>query len=345
MGQQTLPDENVNASRVNPFPTVGGYRQLPVNANPYTPGTMDMGMTLPAPTPKDVQDTATGKRTPWKLPNIGMNPDQYRDYVNALKAASYPEYTPIRRVANYAVPNPVFLDPTRAKAAITEQANQSAYNAATSGNGPAGRANALAASGKAGEQIADIEGKYQNENAGIANAANREASGLFNRSWEQQQGYNKDYNEEMANRNKDLYGAHAAFDNEFVKARYEDENKNRNFAWDNAYALENNDPYLAGSRGFPVRSDYWGNFGRRFGTGQPAGNSTDEKAIYDFYKGRGFSDEQAFKLTQDKIKTSRTRYRQSYGPNYTPKQYTESGVEQKYGGSTGKRRVKIVATP
>lgn len=152
----------------------------------------------------------------------GLNPDQMRNYLWALRATSYPNYQPTRQIAHGATPQAVFMDPTRAKAAYTEQANQAANNAALSGNGAIARANSMDVSGKAGAGAANIEGEYNNKNVEIANRANQEAAQIYTNVANQQQGYNKEYSDEVANMLKDRYGFNTSMANEYLKGQYED---------------------------------------------------------------------------------------------------------------------------
>lgn len=107
-------------------------------------------------------------------------PDKLGMLNSAYNLASIKKYLPWEAPVSAVTPDVVFMDPTRAIAANSELANQAQNASAMSGNGRAARANASAIQGQAATSAADIVGKYNNENVGIANNAARENSNITN---------------------------------------------------------------------------------------------------------------------------------------------------------------------
>lgn len=85
--------------------------------------------------------------------------------------------TPIGAV----IPEPTFYDPNRELAANAEQANITQQYAATFANPQSFMSNALATQGKAAENAANIMGRYQNMNVGVANQFAPMAAEMTNR--------------------------------------------------------------------------------------------------------------------------------------------------------------------
>jgi len=357
-----LPGQSVTAKRSNHYQYQQPDMQFPVDNTLADVPDMPYDISqfpIPVENPGDnsvttMDNNQSGNRKQFNIPNVQLNPDQMRNYILALKAGSYPNYTPIRQIANYAVPNTVFMDPTRAKAAITEQANMASQNAAMSGNGPIGRANAIAASGVAGSQIANVEGQYANQNAQIANQANQQAAQEYNRAFQQQQDYNKEYNEETANALKDRYGAHSAMMNEYLKGQYEDEARKRNYAW----ADKMNPYYGFDSRGMPVnkteaqKQKILSIIGAKGPAGGPGGDAEVWSNLWKEAKSKGLSDEMAAVYVKHHVGD---RERAQYDAQGRLKSSTKTGYEdesgvppayRKYGGMSNKKsKVKITGTP
>ncbi len=113
-------------------------------------------------------------------------PDRMALLNSGLNLASIHKYLPWEAPVQGVVPQTVFMDPTRALAANSEQANSMANYASRSGNGPSTIANYLALQGQAGKNAADIVGQYANQNAAIANSANQGAAETTNKLMEAQ---------------------------------------------------------------------------------------------------------------------------------------------------------------
>lgn len=277
------------------------------------------------------------------------NPDTMRNLQWALRAASYPNYSPTRQIAKGYVPESVFLDPTRSHAALSEQANNAAYIASQSGNGPISRANALAYSSKAGELAGNIEGEYANKNSEIANRSNQIAADVRNRVWEQQQGYNKNYSEEVANQLKDRFGFNTAMSNEYLKGMYEDRARSvaaHNYNYINPYFTEDEQGYI-----HPKSKELYKAY-QSIGnnSGGMGGDSFEKKlAVAKGYRDRliasGYSAEYADK--QSSRLAGFGEYESTTYDTMNPmkQKIRESGIPvQKYGGSI-KRKVRILSTP
>lgn len=157
-----------------------------------------------------------------------LNPDTLAAITTGLRYAQYPDYNPIRQVAHAAIPNAVYLDPTRAKAAIQEGVNSATNAIAMGATGPVSRANILALQGKAGVGAASIEADYAEKNAQIANRTNEQAAQIYNQMWRDQQNYNKEYVEETHNAQMDKLGYQNTVQNEMLKQAYLAEDRNRN---------------------------------------------------------------------------------------------------------------------
>ncbi len=199
--------------------------------------------TVPDYKPSSI-DTTKGHRG---IPHMnGINPDTLAAITAGLRYGQYSDYNPVRQVAHGAYAQPVFADPTRAKAAIQEGVNSAANTIGMGATGPIARANILALQGKAGAQSADIEAQYAQKNAEIATRTNEQAAGLYNQLWKDQQGYNKDYAEETHNAQMDKLGYQYGVQNELLKQAYQAENRQRtaqNYNYINPY-------YTMDSRGY-----------------------------------------------------------------------------------------------
>lgn len=107
-------------------------------------------------------------------------PDQLGLLNSALNYATLHKYLPYEPPVTGVIPQTTFLDPTRALAANSEQANQAYQGVAHSANPQANMANFSAIQGQAGKQAADILGQYANQNVQISNQANAQAAQITN---------------------------------------------------------------------------------------------------------------------------------------------------------------------
>lgn len=154
----TIPTSNLPADNTNPIPTAANEQ----NGNT----TIDKGTkTVPVG-----QDQYSGFR---------FNPNFYGNLFNVLQMAQVHKFKPWEPVPQAVIPDTVFMDPTRALAAIQEEAN-AGYQADAAGDQRAARANYAARQGVAGKQGADVIGQYANQNVAIANQANQQAAAITN---------------------------------------------------------------------------------------------------------------------------------------------------------------------
>jgi hypothetical protein len=117
--------------------------------------------------PEENDPNKPGKNKPYN-PRFGyMTPDVVNMGVAALNSPK--KYLPYMAQYNATLPEPTFKDPNRELAANAEQMNIMTQGLANFA-GPQGfMANASAVQGKAAENAANILGRYQNDNVGIAN--------------------------------------------------------------------------------------------------------------------------------------------------------------------------------
>lgn len=108
---------------------------------------------------------------PWWLQDIVKTAGATGDFFRVKK------YAPWQATPGVTLPEPTFYDPTRELAASAEMANIGTQGAATFNNPQAFAANFSAIQGQAAKNAADIMGKYNNMNVGVANDfANQNAS-------------------------------------------------------------------------------------------------------------------------------------------------------------------------
>ncbi len=166
-GPTEIPTGQTGPDQMSVFNTPS----LPGVVTPTDMDTPQVGNNLASSGPKD----PVKAKTP---PFAYTTPDKNELLWDYSKWANV-HRTPVVRDVNQAViPQTVFVDPTRALAAHQEAANAAGYNASISGNSRTARANQMAYQDPSG--VTDILGKYQNENVGIANPANREATAITN---------------------------------------------------------------------------------------------------------------------------------------------------------------------
>lgn len=357
----TLPDYGVSAHGQRNDIQGTGFQPLPAGGpDSYMPQMSVPQMTSNMVTPPPPNDRKKGK---WNYQKDILNPDQMRDLFTGLRAASYPNYQPTRQIAHGAVPQAVYMDPTRALAAQQEAANAASYNASQSGTGPVSRAMAAAIQGQAGAQSADIVSKYAEANASIANRANEQAAGLYNQLFKEQQGYNKDYTEEVANAAKDRFGFQSAIQNEYLKGRYADRARKQaayNANYINPYYSFDEQGYIHPKTNAQQRAV----LGITGSAGQGTGTATmSPEQVEKVIKDHGLSTEEANKFrakaawyalrgpattvksTPYGVPTGYTQ--RGYGNEVHPfgnQNYVPAPEEDKYGGKT-KKRMKIVSVP
>lgn len=128
-----------------------------------------------------ITDTKQQTNVPFTSPT----PDKLGLANSLLNAATIHRYPGWIAPNGAVTPNTVFEDPTRAIAAIQENANSQTYNNALSGNHKAAIANNLASQGIAGEQSANVAASVNNRNVETSNRASAEVANIANRLHEQ----------------------------------------------------------------------------------------------------------------------------------------------------------------
>lgn len=347
----------------NPFLTELGanpdIESLPVIVNnspvPYSPDTVS----VPEYTPTFSEEKGKKKKKGVKGMNHSLlNPDTLAAVTAGMRYAQYPDYNPVRQVAHGAVGQPVYLDPTRAKAAIQEGVNSATNAIAMGATGPVSRANILALQGKAGTSAAGVEAQYAQKNAEIANRTNEQAAQLYNQLWKEQQNYSKDYVEEQHNAQMDKLGYQATVQNELLKQAYLAENRKRtaqNYNYINPY-------YTMDSRGYihPKSEEQLKavqSIGNSMGKGTKGYNPFDyaDAAV----KAGNITDPETIKKMREKAalmymqQLQGPKMSQVYNPTtgtYGNTRYTgydpeNDGLFQKMGGTVKKSKVKIVSLP
>lgn len=112
-------------------------------------------------------------------------PDRLNLMNSLVNYGTLQKFLPYEPPITGVIPETVYLDDTRARAAVSEQANQ-AYRQASMNRGTGKLANYLAIQGQAGKQAADVAAQYANANNQIANQANQQAAGITNQLLEAQ---------------------------------------------------------------------------------------------------------------------------------------------------------------
>jgi len=347
----------VNENYMTPITDLKDVYQLPVapNMGEYTPTTVATNPYVPIEDmngKKKKRETTYDSRHPF-------NPDTLAGMTAAMRALQYPDYNPVRQVAHGAVGQPVFLDPTRAKAAIQEGVNSASNAIAMGATGPVSRANILALQGKAGADAANVEAQYAQQNAQIANRTNEQAAGLYNQFWKDQQNYNKEYVEETHNAQMDKLGYQNSIQNELLKQAYMAENRKRtaqNYNYVNPY-------YTMDSRGYiyPKSEEQMKAMGS-IGQGRPGGSGKGYTP-FDYMdaavKAGNITDPETIKAMRQKAalaymqQLQGPRMSQAYDPNtgmpgntrYSGYDYDGDGSVKKMGGYVKKSKVKIVGLP
>jgi len=140
-----------------------------------TPAATDPG-TEPGPIATNPLQTRIPNKTraPWWLQ------DKIKIAGAAFDLANIKRYQPWQANPDVRLPEATFYDPTRELAANSEQANM-AYQAQTAFSNPQQLAAASAVTqGLAAKNAADIMGRYNNLNVGVANQLSQEQTGILN---------------------------------------------------------------------------------------------------------------------------------------------------------------------
>lgn len=278
-----------------------------------------------------------------------FNPDTLAAVTAGMRALQYPDYNPIKQVAHGAIPQAVYMDPTRAKAAIQEGVNSATNAIAMGATGPVSRANILALQGKAGTDAANVEAQYAQQNAQIANRTNEQAAQLYNQLWKDQQNYNKEYVEETHNAQMDKLGYQATTQNELLKQAYMAENRKRtaqNYNYVNPY-------YTMDSRGYIYpKSKEQLRAVRAIGNGPVSGGGSGKEvdtymALYKQAIAKGMDPKRAdmWAAGQSGMLQKQSTTYDSKDPMSQKVRTSNDYDEQRRGGPIKKSKVKIVGLP
>lgn len=120
--------------------------------------------------------TAAPTNDKWWLQDIIKTAGAAGDFFRVKK------YNPWQATPDYVLPDPTFYDPTRELAANAEQMNIISQGLSTFGNPQSYIANMSAVSGNASKNSADILGRYNNLNVGVANQFEQTNSDIINQN-------------------------------------------------------------------------------------------------------------------------------------------------------------------
>ena len=125
---------------------------------------------------KSPEYTSNDNYAPWWLQDVIRTAGAATDYFSIKK------YMPTKFQYNPYVPEPTFYDPSREIAALQETANIAGDLISGAGNKGASTYSARAAAiqGTAAEQIANVMGKYNTQNVGVANEFAYKAADIMN---------------------------------------------------------------------------------------------------------------------------------------------------------------------
>lgn len=231
----SLPEYTISAKRPGVADLPNRQVLLPTPTANYLPQTVPVSQPTNFQAGKqesgvgDSMGSMEGTGAPPNNPRF-TRPDQLNMTNSMLNYATLQKFLPYEPPVNGVIPETVYMDDTRARAAVSEQAN-SAYRQAAMNRGSGKLANFLAIQGQAGKQAADVAGQYANMNTQIANTANQQAAGITNQILEGQR-----------NRLKSLHQGNTIaaqeYANEERKARGEIVNS-YNQAWKNRAGYQN----------------------------------------------------------------------------------------------------------
>lgn len=232
----SLPEYTVSAKRPGNVGQPDGPVYLPTPTANYLPQTVPVSQPTNMQAGKqesgvgDSMGSMEGTGNPPPNNPRFTRPDQLNIANSMLNYATLQKFLPYEPPVIGVIPETVYMDDTRARAAVSEQAN-SAYRQAAMNRGSGKLANFLAIQGQAGKQAADVAGQYANMNTQIANTANQQAAGITNQILEGQR-----------NRLKSLHQGNTIaaqeYANEERKARGEIVNS-YNTAWKNRAGYQN----------------------------------------------------------------------------------------------------------
>jgi hypothetical protein len=165
---------------------------------------------------KDEEDKPFKTNTPTNYNAPEKGPWWLQDIIQTAGAASdlarIKKYLPWQATPEVRLPDATFYDPTRELAANTEQANLAYQNQAAFTNPQQLAAASSVTQGQAAKNAADIMGRYNNLNVGLANQLSQERTGIMNAA-----------SQNKANLDTQLWDkytiANQQFDNSKTKAR------------------------------------------------------------------------------------------------------------------------------
>lgn len=117
-----------------------------------------------------------GRNAPWWLQDI------VKTYGAVADKARIKKYNPWQATPQVRLPEATFYDPTRELAANTEMANMAMQNSAAFSNPQQQAAANSVAQGQMAKAAADVMGRYNNLNVGVANQLSEQQTGILNQA-------------------------------------------------------------------------------------------------------------------------------------------------------------------
>lgn len=331
------------------IPGVGGWDNVEDGSVPGTDAgsptpnnmnTLSIGDNIGTTQSGSTQPTGSGQENRKQGPRFDYStPDKFAIANSLYNAANLHKYMPWEAPVSAVTPDVVFMDPTRALAANSEQANSAQQVAALSGNNKAARANSSAIQGQGAVGAANIIGDYNNRNVAIANQAGEQYANITNQLLQQKaaranrlyQGTvtaNQQYDNSSRDARADIIGQYSnAYKNRAAKDSINQTNQ--------YYYLDNQDRIT-----FRTPDDETAY--RALMSGKSSGNSIDayNKAYENAYKNASSDlDEDERRDLADRIATAasgmkdRTRTT-SDGSGKTKSTTTTKSTTKQYGGYT-----------
>lgn len=307
---------------------------------PNNMNTLSIGDNIGTTQSGSTQPTGSGQENRKQGPRFDYStPDKFAIANSLYNAANLHKYMPWEAPVSAVTPDVVFMDPTRALAANSEQANSAQQVAALSGNNKAARANSSAIQGQGAVGAANIIGDYNNRNVAIANQAGEQYANITNQLLQQKaaranrlyQGTvtaNQQYDNSSRDARADIIGQYSnAYKNRAAKDSINQTNQ--------YYYLDNQDRIT-----FRTPDDETAY--RALMSGKSSGNSIDayNKAYENAYKNASSDlDEDERRDLADRIATAasgmkdRTRTT-SDGSGKTKSTTTTKSTTKQYGGYT-----------
>lgn len=322
------------------IPGVGGWDNVEDGSVPGTDAgsptpnnmnTLSIGDNIGTTQSGSTQPTGSGQENRKQGPRFDYStPDKFAIANSLYNAANLHKYMPWEAPVSAVTPDVVFMDPTRALAANSEQANSAQQVAALSGNNKAARANSSAIQGQGAVGAANIIGDYNNRNVAIANQAGEQYANITNQLLQQKaaranrlyQGTvtaNQQYDNSSRDARADIIGQYSnAYKNRAAKDSINQTNQ--------YYYLDNQDRIT-----FRTPDDETAYRALMSNRGVTGNNYEQVKAEIEKAMAAGFDEEDAYQLVTKNTRKERTSYDKNN--NVKSKSVTQTKNNQ-YGGYT-----------